>query len=110
MIAAPLFALVLGSHAFIAVADGMPAFDAAPGCRAAAEVAPEGFNACMKDEQGARAQLALQWETFIASDRATCAQNETAGGSPSYVELLTCLQMARDARALPVDKTQGSGH
>jgi hypothetical protein len=24
---------------------------------------------------------------------------ETSGGSPSYVELLTCLKMARDARA-----------
>jgi hypothetical protein len=55
----------------------------------------------MKDEQAARVTLAPQWEKFAASDRATCTQNETTGGSPSYVELLTCLQIARDARALP---------
>jgi hypothetical protein len=109
MIAAPLFALAFASQLVVTVAERVPAFDTAPGCRAAAQVAPEGFNACMKDEQDARVQLTSQWETFIASDRATCTQNETTGGSPSYVELLTCLQMARDARALPADKTEGTG-
>jgi hypothetical protein len=108
MIAAPLFALAFASQLVVTVAEAVPAFDTAPSCRAAAQVAPEGFNACMKDEQDARTQLASQWQTFIASDRATCTQNETTGGSPSYVELLTCLQMARDARALPADKTEGS--
>jgi hypothetical protein len=109
MIAAPLFALAFASQLVVTVAEGVPAFDTAPGCRAAAQVAPEGLNACLKDEQDARTQLASQWETFVASDRATCTQNETTGGSPSYVELLTCLQMARDARALPADKTEGLG-
>jgi hypothetical protein len=28
-------------------------------------------------------------------------------GTPSYVELLTCLQMAADVRKLPADKTDG---
>ncbi len=105
MIAAPLFALAFGSQAFIAVADAVPTFDTAPGCRVAVSVLPGSFEACMKDEQDARAQLAAQWEKFVASDRATCTQNETTGGSPSYVELLTCLQMARDARGLPESKT-----
>jgi len=109
MIAAPLFALAFASQLVVTVAEGVPAFDTAPGCRAAAQVAPEGFNACIRDEQNARTQLASQWETFVASDRASCTQNETTGGSPSYVELLTCLQMARDARALPADKMEGSG-
>ena len=109
MIAAPLFALAFASQLVVAVAEEVPAFDTAPGCRAAAQVSPEGFNACMKDEQAARTQLASQWDKFVASDRATCTQNETSSGSPSYVELLTCLQMARDARALPADKAEGSG-
>jgi hypothetical protein len=109
MIAAPLFALAFGSQLVVTVAEGVPAFDIAPSCRAAVAVMPGSFEACMKDEQDARAQLASQWDKFIASDRATCAQNETTGGSPSYVELITCLQMARDARALPADKTEGTG-
>jgi hypothetical protein len=109
MIAAPLFALAFASQLIVTVADEVPAFDIAPGCRAAVALMPGSFAACMKDEQDARVQLASQWEKFVASDRATCTQNETTGGSPSYVELLTCLQMARDARALPPDKTEGSG-
>ncbi len=108
MIAAPLLALAFGSQLLVTVADGIPVFDTAPGCRAAQEVASGRFDACMRDEADARAQLATQWDKFIASDRATCAQNETTGGSPSYVELLTCLQMARDARE-PADKTEGLG-
>ena len=108
MIAAPLFTLAFGSQ-LVTVAEGVSAFDIAPSCRAAVAVMPGSFEACMKDKQDARVQLAAQWETFIASDRATCTQNETTGGSPSYVELITCLQMARDARALPSDKTEGTG-
>ena len=109
MIAAPLFALAFASQLIVTVADEVPAFDTAPGCRAAIALMPGSLEACMKDEQAARVQLAAQWEKFVAPDRATCTQNETTGGSPSYVELLTCLQMARDARALPANKTEGPG-
>jgi hypothetical protein len=62
----------------------------------------------MSDEQSARTTLVAQWESFAASDRVSCAQSEDAGGAPSYVELLTCLQMAKAARAIPADKTDGS--
>jgi hypothetical protein len=109
MIAAPLFALAFGSQLVVTVADGVPAFDTGAGCRAAVALMPGSVEACMKDEQDARVTLTSQWETFGASDRATCTQNEATGGSPSYVELLTCLQLARDARALPADKATGSG-
>jgi len=108
MIAPTFLALVFGSQMLITVADGVPAFDVAPGCRAAVTVMPGSFQACMNDEQTARAQLASQWDQFSAPDRATCAQNETSGGTPSYVELLTCLQISRDARSLPESKTDGT--
>lgn len=107
MIAPAYLALAFGSHLLIIVADGVPAFDVSPGCRAAASVMPASFDACMKDEQDARAELTTQWERFETSDRANCTQDETVGGTPSYVELLSCLQMARDARNLPRDKTDG---
>jgi hypothetical protein len=108
MIAPALLAIAFGSQLVITVADGVPAFDTAPGCRGASSVMPASFEACMKDEQDARGQLASQWEQFAASDRATCGRGEKIGGAPSYVELLTCLQMARDARSLPESKTTGS--
>lgn len=107
MIAPAFLALAFGSQLVIAVADGVPAFDVAPGCRAAVTVMAGSFGACMQDEQAARAQLASQWDGFASSDRASCTQTETVGGTPSYVELLSCLQMARDARGMPKSSTDG---
>ena len=107
MIRPALLALALGSLPVIEVAD-VPAYDVAPGCRAAVTVMPGSFEACMKDEQTARAQLAASWDRFTTPQRDTCVQTESnTGGPPSYVELLTCLQMARDAQSLPQDKTDG---
>jgi len=108
MIAPTLLALAFGSHLLITVADGVPDFDTAPGCRAAVTVMPGSFEACMNDEKDARAQLTSLWSQFTAADRATCSQNEAVGGTPSYVELLTCLQIARDAQSLPENKTDGT--
>jgi hypothetical protein len=49
----------------------------------------------MNDEQQALQQLGSQWSKFTASSRATCSANESVGGTPSYVSLLTCLQMGQ---------------
>ena len=106
MIRPALLAFALGSQLGIEVAD-VPAYDTAPGCRAAVTVMPGSFEACMKDEQNARAQLAATWDRFAGQLRDNCVQTENTGGTPSYVELLTCLQMAQDAKMLPADKTDG---
>ena len=108
MIAPALFAVAFGSQLLVPVTEGVPVFDSAPGCRAATTVMPGNFETCMKNERTAHTKLAAQWEGFATSDRATCAANETVGATPSYVELLTCLQMAKAARGLPADKTDGS--
>jgi hypothetical protein len=50
----------------------------------------------MKSETAVRDQLVKQWPTFKASDRANCIGESNAGDMPSYTDLLTCLQMARD--------------
>jgi len=102
-----LLALAFGSPPIIEVAD-VPVYDVAPGCRAAVTVMPGSFEACMKDEQTARAQLAATWDRFAGPLRDNCVQTENTGGSPSYVELLTCIQMAQDAAKLPADKTDGT--
>jgi predicted lipoprotein with Yx(FWY)xxD motif len=56
------------------------------------------FDQCMAEENSARDRLAKNWETFVASDRRVCLAETTSDGTPSYVELLECLIMARDAR------------
>ena len=107
MIRAAILALSFGSPLLIEVAD-VPDYDVAPACRAAVTVMPGSFNACMKDEQNARAQLAATWDRFAGPQRDNCVQTENnTGGPPSYVELLTCIQMAQDAKTLPQDKTDG---
>jgi len=107
MISPALVALAFGSQLLMTVAENVPVFDSAPSCRAAAVMTPAGYDGCMNDEKNPRATLQSEWDRFSASERASCAQTTTMGGPPSYVELLTCLQMARDAHNLPADKTDG---
>jgi hypothetical protein len=107
MISPALLALAIGTPLLVTVAD-VPVYDVSPACRAAVTVMPGSFEACMKDEDGARAQLAASWDRFAGPQRDNCVQTENAGGSPSYVELLTCIQMAQDAKTLPPDKTDGT--
>jgi hypothetical protein len=91
---------LLGSQ-LIAVADTIPKLDVRPSCRAAALVPPANLASCLKDEQAAQTALSGAWSKFAKGDRTTCTQQATIVGLPSYVGLLTCLQMARDARKLP---------
>ena len=81
---------------------GPPQFDLRTICRAAADNAPTTAQRCLEDEQQARQQLSRQWGEFGAADRTTCVGTVTnVAGVRSYIELLTCLEMARDARTLP---------
>jgi hypothetical protein len=64
---------------------------------------------CMQDEAAARAEVAHKWSEFSASGRATCTRLSTSNGVGSYVELLTCLEMDRDARKLDKGADAGIG-
>jgi len=101
MILPPLTALFLGTQMIVTVADEVPKLDITATCRAESALVQSNTQACMKDEQSAHDQLLQQWATFRPSDRGDCSRTTESGGSSSYVELLTCLQLARDARKLP---------
>jgi hypothetical protein len=78
-------------------ADTVPKFDIARGCRS------EGGSKavqdkCAEDEVAARDQVQPLWMQSSAADKARCIQETSADGTPSYVELLTCLEMARDVK------------
>jgi hypothetical protein len=53
---------------------------------------------CVESELRTRDELAGQWASFPAGDRQQCTQLATLGGTASYVALITCLEMNRDAR------------
>jgi hypothetical protein len=95
--------IILGSHLVVTVADNVPKFDIARGCRldnaASSGLAEEQpLKKCVSDEQQALQQLQSQWSQFVESDRATCTTSTISGDTPSYVELLICLQDASEVR------------
>jgi hypothetical protein len=105
--------VLVGSLAFaliqvppaVAAASVVPTFDTRPTCAdAAAEISvTRTVERCQESEQQARDSLASQWSSFSRADEASCATETQIGGFPSYVQLLTCLEMARDARSLKLD-------
>lgn len=79
-----------------AAADDLPNYNLSPSCRT--ETSTQAADqSCLRDEQRAREALLRQWSKFPSVARANCLHVEETGGAPSYVELLTCLQMAAPA-------------
>jgi hypothetical protein len=101
VVRAILAAVILGSAA---MADEVPQLDVSQTCRAEASTGPSdnAIAACLADEQKAHEQLTKDWEGFAPAVKSSCRAEATdIAGIKSYVELLTCLQIARDAAKLP---------
>ena len=84
-----------------AVADGVPDWDVTASCRAAASIAitqtaGDRLTSCLATEQRTREELNKNWSTFPAADRIGCVKSLTF--SPTYTELVTCLEMRRDIK------------
>jgi hypothetical protein len=83
--------------------DEVPRFDVAPSCQAARAYTGDdknlAYRGCMKAENDARAELVRKWAHFKPADRKDCVA-QGAAPVPSYVELLTCLEMSAAAEAL----------
>ena len=89
--------VILTTLSPIAVSDAVPKFDVARECRFEGESAVD-FDRCRQDEAVALEQLRAGWPQFTVADKKrTCLTTATIGGFASYVELLSCLEMAREA-------------
>ena len=97
-----LLILSLGSVDTAAAQGGVPTIDVGPSCKAAAagSTGAQDVESCRRSEQAARDSLVKQWSSFPAGDRTGCYQLTTTGTPGTYTELLTCLEMRRDARNL----------
>jgi len=93
----------------IAAGDGVPRLNVEQVCKGIAEQGGVTFHDpaidqekknCLDSEQAIRDQLVKQWSSFSADDRTHCVNESVMGGDSSYTELLTCLEMARDVRAM----------
>ena len=102
-----LWAALLGC-ATAALAAEVPAIAFEKTCRAAQEsqgAALHTFDACMTDEKAARDQLAAGlWTKAKASTRETCMGSGGTGPYPSYIELLTCVQLYEGVVMKPADQ------
>ena len=105
-------ALALGAQLMLTVADGVPDLNVEQVCEGIAQqggvtfhdpaVAQEKKN-CIDGEKATREELAKQWSSFNGPDKISCVNESKMGGESSYTELLTCLEMARDVRAMRSD-------
>jgi hypothetical protein len=80
---------------------GPPTLQVGSSCEAAgrgAVVLGRNKEACLADETIAQTTLRQNWPKYLAADKTTCIGMETAGGPASYVELLSCLEVLRDAK------------
>ena len=93
----PFLELVLASQLVLVAADKAPAFNVEPTCRATMTDGMETLKSCQNDEKTAQQQLVKEWSQFATSDRAMCT-DLVKSYDPSYVELLSCLEMMRDAK------------
>ena len=97
----PLFALPLTIHLIITVADGVPKLDVAASCRAAAAATEtkDRLQTCLDSEQRSHDKLVKEWLDYTPVDRVNCSK-AIIQFEPTYTELLTCLEMARDVKKL----------
>jgi hypothetical protein len=100
---------LLLTAAYSASADEVPVLNVDPVCRGIAQQAGDpsekggpdlSFSQCVKNEELTRQKLSKEWATFAPADRANCIGESKAGGQASYTDLVTCLELARDARKL----------
>jgi hypothetical protein len=83
------------------ISEAVPKLNVEVTCRGSVEAdkamglaLPQSFDKCMSDENSARQQLDTIWLSYSPTVRVQCEGEATAAGDPSYVDLLTCLQMS----------------
>ena len=87
-------------------AGGAPTLQVGPSCEAAARgaiVLGRNKEACLADETTAQDTLKQNWPQYSATDKSQCVGMATTGGPASYVELVSCLEIMRDARNIRND-------
>jgi hypothetical protein len=96
--------LVSGLYVLAAATGGTPTVDIRKTCQESEKAVTAIFgNAtvatydnCVSQEQAARASIVKDWAKYTAQDKELCIN--TTGYMPSYVEWLTCLEMAGNLR------------
>ena len=93
--------VVLATLSPTAVSDTVPTFDILKECRYEGGSAAN-VEQCLRDEAAAQGQLKTEWAQSVGAEKRSCMVTTTQiGGFASYVELLTCLEMAGGVTSAP---------
>jgi hypothetical protein len=107
-----MFASFFLSSFPLLAADSVPVLNVKPTCEAGqvAAVSPgrQHVENCLRGEEAARDQVKTSWSDFPAADKKECVETATIG-PPSYVDLLTCLEIRRDARKPQTSSPETTG-
>jgi hypothetical protein len=104
-----IFSALISSNGPVLAADKVPKLDVKSSCRAAQAYGDNqavAYQGCMDDETQAYNQLVKKWSHYKPADRNDCV-GQVANLIPSYVEVLTCLEMTDDLKA--IGNTEGFG-
>ena len=99
-----LIAVAIVAMTAVAQAAEVPTLDVSRTCKPLAPDVGIDMDRCLRTERQTRDQLAKEWSGYPAADRSLCTATATMAGMPSYVALITCLEMRRDAAKLPSDR------
>jgi hypothetical protein len=58
------------------------------------------FKRCVQSEMATRRKLSREWSTFTPGEKSNCVATEMSAFLPSYTDLISCVEMARDVRKL----------
>jgi len=87
----------------------LPRLDVKATCRRAQPLSSgmrSAYQSCLDDEVGAQKELSHKWFSFKAAARTTCTQETQIGGAPSFVELVTCLELDQQAAQARVENSK----
>jgi hypothetical protein len=60
---------------------------------------------CVRDEEAAKQQLSAVWASTSVSIRNRCVSEARSLGTTSYLDLLTCIQLAAEIHSSPKKET-----
>ncbi|TPQ41295.1 hypothetical protein C2U70_03010 [Bradyrhizobium guangdongense] len=92
---------MLGGQLVTPISDRVPKLNVEATCKASVAadkamglVLAQSYEDCMRDENAAQQQILPIWTANSDKVRNECEGEATVAGTESYVDLLTCLQMA----------------
>ncbi|KQP58531.1 hypothetical protein ASG40_08340 [Methylobacterium sp. Leaf399] len=88
-----------------------PDLDLEATCRSAGSISTgtqkESRDGCLRSEREARDEVKRRWGEFTPAAKTQCGKQAQLGGSPGYVEMVTCLELASGNQGTGTDGVKG---